>query len=206
MTNDVTYAVVGGVLALFGVGYHSWRRSTAERAAERWLRQHHYRVTSLHAPWFRLVMFAPTLFRNSDNAFDFEAKVEDTQLGGTSRIFLRIWVDWMGQVYGDIEVIVDEISSAEIAPPLFERLAEAQVAVLRRIADGETGFYAPRRSEGGGESFNELMEHVLALSRRGMITCGTPRMDGTGRNYISIRDIALTVDGKSWLKEQEQQA
>jgi len=200
-----TIYIIMGVLALFGVGHHSWRRSAAEHAAQQWLRKRHYRVLELRTPWFRMARFAPSFFRNSEKAVDFEAIVEDTKLGGTARISMRVWTDWMAQIDGDIEVVVNNISSGEVAPPLFDRLAAAQVAVLRRIADGETAFYAPRRSQGGEAEFNELAEHVMALSRRGMITCGTPRMDAMALNYESIGDIALTHDGKSWLASQSQE-
>jgi hypothetical protein len=150
-------------------------------------------------------MFAPAIFRNNNNAFDFEAIVEDRDLGGEACMFVRVWANWMGQFDGEVEVVIDEISHGEEAHPLMERLADAQSAVLHRISNGEGAFYAPRRSEGGEAEFNELVEHVLALSRRGMITCGTPTVDGRNvGNYASIEKIALTPARRSWLEAQTQ--
>lgn len=191
---------------LLSLGWYGWRRAAAKDAAEAWLRQHHYHVVALHAPWLRMAMFAPRLFRNENNAFDFEATVEDRNLGGEARLFLRVWANWMGELNGEIEVVVDEISRGD-AHPLMERLADAQAAILRRVADGETAFYAPRRSEGGQEEFNGLVEHVMALSRRGMITCDTPSIDGRATtNYTSIDNIALTRAGRTWLESQQPHA
>src|SRR5688572_6644930 len=198
--------IIGVVISLVVGGHYAVTRAGAERRAHRWLRQHHYRVVSLRTPLFRMPRFAPRMFRDSDNVFDFEALVEDTQLGGTAKLSLRVWTDFLGRRDGEVEVFVDEISSAEEVPPLFGRLADAQIAVLRRIAEGETEFYPPRRSDMSGENFNELAEHVLALSRRGMITCGRPVMDATARNYMSIGDVALTLDGNAWPMEQEKEA
>jgi hypothetical protein len=148
-------------------------------------------------------MFAPSFLRNSNNAFDFEAVVEDRDLGGEARLFLRVWANWIGQFDGEVEVVIDEISRGEEAHPLMERLADAQAAILQRVADGETAFYAPRRSEGGEAGFNELVEHILALSRRGMITCDAPSVDSRSTtDYRSIDNIALTPAGRSWLESQ----
>jgi hypothetical protein len=197
------FYIVAAVFVLLSSFWYLWRRATAKGVAEQWLRQHHYHVVALRAPWLRMPMFAPSFLRNSNNAFDFEAIVEDRDLGGESRLFLRVWANWMGQFDGEVEVVIDEISRGEEAHPLMERLADAQSAVLHRIANGETAFYAPRRSEGGEAEFNELVEHVLALSRRGMITCGTPTVDGRNTtNYTSVDNIALTPAGKTWLESQ----
>jgi hypothetical protein len=145
---DQSY-LVAGLFAVISIGWHLWRRVMARDVVEEWLRRHHYPVISLHAPWFRFAMFAPAIFRNNKNAFDFEALVEDRDLGGEVRLFLRVWENWMGQFDGDVEVVIDKISRGEQARPLMERLADAQSAVLHRIANGEGAFYAPRRSEGG---------------------------------------------------------
>ena len=200
------YDLVAVVFAVVSIGWHLWRRAMARDIVDDWLRRHSYQVISLHAPWFRFAMFAPAIFRNNNNAFDFEALVEDRALGGDVRLFLRVWANWMGQFDDEVEVVVDKISRGEEARPLMERLADEQSAILQRVADGETAFYAPRRSEGGEAEFNELVEHVLALSRRGMLTCGTPSVDGRNvSNYASIEKIALTPAGRSWLEAQTTQ-
>ena len=44
-------------------------------------------------PRFRL-----TPFRNNDWAVDFRAEVDDTRLGGTGKLQLRVWTDWLGMI------------------------------------------------------------------------------------------------------------
>jgi hypothetical protein len=197
------FYIVASVFAVLSTFWYLWRRATAKGVAEQWLRQHHYHVVALRAPWLRMPIFASSFLRNSNNAFDFEAIVEDRDLGGESRLFLRVWANWMGQFDGEVEVVIDEISHGEEAHPLMEQLADAQSTVLHRIANGETAFYAPRRSEGGGPEFDELVEHVLALSRRGMLTCDAPSVDGRATtSYTSVDNIALTPAGRKWLDSQ----
>lgn len=194
-----------GVVVLLAVGWHLVRQSRARDAAKQWLAQRHYRVLSIRTPWFTTVGFASSWLRDSDNAFTLEAIVDDGQLGGTGKIFLRVWLTWLGEVHDEIEVVWDAMPDAERigAPkPLWERLADAQLAALRRIANGETTFYAPRRGE-EMLVFGQLVEHVQALAQRGMITCGEPRSDGrNGARYTSIGDLRITDEGRRWLESQ----
>ena len=192
--------------AVLAVVHYTYRRARAKAAAEQWLRMHHYRLRSLTTPWFRMTGFATSWLRNSNNAFDFQATVEDTQLGGTGTVFLRVWMDWVGEINDEIEVVWGEMPeghSGRESAPLWERLADAQLGVLRRVAGGETALYAPRNLEASGTKFSELVEHVQALSRCGMLTCGEPRLDGRSNQCISIGDLAVTEDGKRWLESQK---
>lgn len=137
--------------------------------------------------------------------FTFVAIVDDKQLGGTGKVFLRVWSNWTHTGTNDVEVVWDTMPQSGLpgAPqPLWERLADAQLSALRRIADGETTFYAPKRNE-ESETFDELIEHVQALAQRGMITSGQPRSDGRdGVQYTSIGDLRITNEGQKWLESQ----
>ena len=77
------------------------------------------------------------------------------------------------------------------------RWADAQMALLKRVGEGETAFYPPRASEQRGAEFDESVEHLLALMRRGLITCREP---GPGRHgatqYDAVLDVALTAEGQ----------
>jgi hypothetical protein len=84
--------------------------------------------------------------------------------------------------------------------PLMDRLADAQLDILRRVSSGETTLN-PRRSE----NVDETIEHVEALGRRGMLTFD-PRIEvgHPGRlRYSSITSLAVTDDGRRWLTQQQ---
>jgi hypothetical protein len=192
-------------VAVLSVSHYMVRRSQARSRARQWLAAHHYRVHSFRTAWFGAPTFS-TFYRNSDRAFNFIADVEDTQLGGTGTIRLRAWTDWLGMI--DREVEVDWIrmpagggSGAEL---LMDRLADAQIGILRRISSGETAFYAPRSSEPGAGEFDDFVEHVYALQRRGMLMHGAPVEDGRpGRErYSSIGSLSITPAGRKWLESQ----
>ena len=181
------------------------RYTRAKGAASDWLAQHHYRVRSLRMSWLNPVGFETRWLRSSDNMFTFVATVDDTQLGGTGKVFLRVWTNWSGTGTNDVEAVWDTMPEAGAigAPqPLWERLADAQLSALRRIANGEATFYASRRDE-ERLSFDQLVEHVQALAQRGMITCGEPRSDGRdGGRHTSIGDLRITDEGRKWLESQ----
>lgn len=202
------YLIAAGFVVLAMV-QHSVRGGRARSAARNWLHQHKYRTVSLKTPWFGPMFFKTSWNRDTDNAYDFEATVEDTELGGTGTIQVRVRTGWLGGITEDIEVVREDMSEGSDvrgSQPLWERLADAQLDILRRIADGETSFYAPRKLEAGGGEFNELVEHVLALTNRGMVTSGAPRLDDRNLNqYVSIGNLSVTEDGRRWLESQESQ-
>ena len=195
--------LLSAAAVLFAIALYRWRYNQARSTVEEWLSRHNYRVRSLRIPWFRGMVFAPSWGRNSDNTFTFHAVVEDRDLGGTGRLWLRVWTSWLGTIDNDVEVAWEQMPEGrtdDIQPPLFSRLAEAQFSLLRRVADGETAFYAPRRSENGGAEFDQMVEHLLALSRRGMIICSEPRPGRAGETqYSDISNVALTSQGQSFL-------
>ena len=158
-----------------------------------------------HLATYRLLnqVIVASWHRDSHNAVDFEAVVDDGQLGGTGTVFLRVWTNWFGETTDEIEVVWHQMPEGGIrveSLPLWERLADEQLAVLRRVEQGEKAFYAPRNLEASGGEFSELVEHVLALSRRGMTTCSEPRMDDRNPNqYVSVGELSVTEDGRRWL-------
>jgi hypothetical protein len=172
--------LLAGVVMLFGIGHYWFRYNNAKSAAQGWLQQHRYRVLAFRFLWFPGLTFAPRLLRNSNNAFAFKAVVNDSELGGTGVVWLRVWTNWFSVVAdGDIDVVWKEMPDGEAdggAQPLGDRMADGQLALIHRIAAGETTFYSPRQREGGnaGLEYDEMVEHLLALSRRGMITCTQP--------------------------------
>jgi hypothetical protein len=66
--------------------------------------------------------------------------------------------------------------------------AIALLGMMRRVAAGETRFYAPRRYEKDGAKYDEMVEHLLALSRRGMITCTEPE--------AGVKGVTQYADGR----------
>lgn len=193
---------------LFGIGQYWWRYNQARGVAEDWLREHHYRVMKLSLPWFRGMTFPPSLLRNTDRAFVFEAIIDDEDLGGTGAVWLRVWTTWLGTTDSDVEVVWKRMphggGMGEFRP-LAERLADEQLGLMRRVAGGETRFYAPRRWEKDGAKYDEMVEHLLALSRRGMITCTEPEAGVKGvTQYSDAADVALTAAGREFLESRPQ--
>jgi hypothetical protein len=204
MTDRTPLALVA-ILVVATLAHSVWRYTTARSIADRWLTQHRYRVRSLRMGWFRLPRFAPKLFRNEGRAFEFRAEVDDLRLGGTGVVWLRVWTDWIGLSEREPEVSwermpvrVDDGSRA-----LEDTWAERQLELLQRIARGETTFRARARSVDDGGEFDELVEHILALSRRGLVTCNTPILDVRGNSqYAAVTGVALTASGERFLAER----
>lgn len=186
------------------IGVTTWRYYTARSIAERWLMQHRYRARSLRIGWFSFTRFAPKLFRNEKKAFEFRAEVEDLSLGGTGVLWLRVWTDWIGLSEREPEVTWDRMPTrVERSGGTFEeRLEEQLLDLLARVAAGESIFRAPTGDADAGADFDELVEHVLALSRRGLVTCDTPlaSMRGIGQ-YAAITNVALTERGERHLEK-----
>lgn len=201
INNHPTFLLGIGFVVL-AIGQYWWRYTQAKSTAEDWLRRHHYRVRQLRMPLFSGMIFAPSWVRNSKNAFTFRAMIDDTELGGTGTLCLRVWTTWLGTIDNEVEIAWEQMpeGGANDAQPLFDRLTETQLVLLQRVADGETAFYGPRRSERGGAEFDQMVEHLLALSRRGLITCSEPRQGAKGETqYSDITKVGITSEGQSFL-------
>lgn len=204
MMRDANALWLPALLVAVAIGVTTWRYYTARSIAERWLMQHRYRARSLRIGWFSFTRFSPKLFRNERNAFEFRAEVEDLSLGGTGVLWLRVWTDWIGLSEREPEVTWDRMPTrVERSGGTFEeRLEEQLLDLLARVAAGESIFRAPGSSVDDGGAFDELVEHVLALSRRGLVTCDTPlaSMRGPGQ-YAAIANVALTERGERHLEQ-----
>lgn len=196
------YILLAGVVMLFGIGQYWFRYNSAKSSAQVWLQQHHYHVLEFRFLWFPGLAFAPHLLRSSNRAFAFQAVVSDSELGGTGIVWLRVWTTLFGGRDSDIDVVWKEMPDGGLAgsvPSSGDRMADAQIGLIHRIASGETTFYAPRQREGGnaGLMYDEMVEHLLALSRRGMITCTQPASGIKGwTQYSDVTNVALTDDGR----------
>jgi hypothetical protein len=189
------------------VAQYWWRYTQAKTTAEDWLRRHHYRARELDMPWFRGPMFAPSWGRNSNNAFVFRAVIDDVDLGGTGSLWLRVWTTWLGGIDNEVEVVWDEMPDGRLdgSKPLFDRIQDVQLSLLRRVASGEAAFYSPRHPEnGGGPEFDATVEHLMALSRRGMLTCDEPQPGKPGQTqYSRLSNVALTEEGRAFLASKK---
>lgn len=202
--------LLSGAVILFGIGQYYWRYNQAKGIAQDWLREHHYRVVKLSLPWFVGGVFPPTLLRDTDRAFVFEAIIDDEDLGGTGAVLLRVWTTWLGITDSEVDVAWKRMPHGGVIGeyrPLAERLADEQLGLMRRVAAGETRFYAPRRYEKDGAKYDEMVEHLLALSRRGMITCTEPEAGVKGvTQYSDVADVALTASGREFLDSRPKPA
>jgi hypothetical protein len=207
--NQPVFLLAAAVL-LFGIGQYWWRYNQAKGIAQDWLHEHHYRVLKLSQPWFHGAVFPPTPLRDSDRAFVFEAIIDDEDLGGSGAVLLRVWTTWLGVTDSEVDVAWKRMphgGGAGEYRPLAERLADEQLGLMRRVEAGETRFYAPRRYEKDGAKYDEMVEHLLALSRRGMITCTEPEAGIKGvTQYSDVADVALTPAGREFLESRPKPA
>jgi hypothetical protein len=206
MTEQTMYLASAGFAAL-SLGHWWWRRATARGIAERWLAQHRYRVHRLRTVfWSGTPRFRATPFRNNDWAFDFTAEVDDMRLGGTGKVRLRVWTDWLGMIDREPEISWDRMPTEDNggARPPEAQWADSQIALLRRAAAGESTF----RPAGGDADtralFDEEVEHLLALNRRGLVTCATPIAElRSGAQYAALTNVELTDEGRRVLETAE---
>lgn len=195
---------------LFAVGHYAWRRQIARDRAEHWLAENRYHVRELRVPWFvGIGRFPPTLLRSSKNAFVFRAVVEDKSFGGTGVVWLRVWTGWLGTLGDDVEVSWERMPKRDAgdALPIEERWAARQLDLLRRIQAGETTFRPSGHDPAAGAEFDELVEYLLAMQRRGLITCGTPLANLHGDSqYAAVTNAVLTTAGERVLQQSADQA
>jgi len=201
---DQTALLAGTMIMALGLGHWWWRRQRAREIAGRWLAQHHYRVRSLRfVYWSARPRFRATPLRNNDWAVDLRANVDDMRLGGTGEVRLRVWTDWLGMIDREPEVSWDRMpTEGETgAQPPEVQWADAQLAILRRVADGEQTFRPAGREAAARSDFDETVEHLLALQRRGLVTCATPIAElKADAQYAAVTDIALTDEGRRVLE------
>jgi hypothetical protein len=182
------------------VGLWLWRRHRAREIADRWLHQNGYRVRSLRFSYFDMQpRFRLTPFRNNDWAVDFRAEVDDTKLGGTGLVRLRVWTDWLGMLEREPEIswvrmpVADHGAAAKTPETQW---ADAQLDILRRAAAGERTFRPAGNDAVARRQFDETVEHILALQRRGLVTCSSPMAElKVDAQYAVITNVELTEDG-----------
>jgi hypothetical protein len=195
------------VIILLALAHYGWRRQIARDRAERWLAEHKYQIRALRTPWFvGLGRFPLSLWRSSKRTIVFRAVVEDKSFGGTGIVWLRIWTGLLGTLGDDVEVSWERMPKRETsdAAPIDERWAKGQLDLLRRIGDGETTFRPDGRDAASGAEFDELVEYLLALQRRGLITCGTPLANLPGDSqYAAVTNAALTKSGERMLVNRD---
>ena len=193
-------------LGVLSIGLAWWRYSQARGIAERWLAQNRYRVHWLKRAWWTGHMrFRLTPFRNNDWAVDFRAEVDDLRLGGTGIVRLRVWTDWLGMIDRQPEITWDRMPKEESGPKDTEtQWHESQIALLRRVADGESVFRPDGRDEASRAAFDSTVEHVLALSRRNLLTCATPIAEiKANAQYAAVTNVVLTPEGRRVLERAD---
>lgn len=206
MTVDRIWVAAAALLVL-QIAHAVWRRQIARGIAERWLAQHHYRVRRLRPVyWNARPMFRLTPFRNNDWAVDYRAEVDDLRLGGTGKVRLRVWTDWLGMIDREPEISWVKMPTLDDAgaPTPEMQWEHAQLAVLRRVASGESTLRPAGRDATARAEFDTLVEHVLALQRRGLLHCATPIAElRDNAQYAAVPDVVLTDDGRRALERAE---
>ena len=179
----------------------------AREVVERWAAQHRYRLVHCRRAWLSLslVNTAPRYdalgLERRRHAYAFDVAVEDRALGGTSRGRVTVRGDWLSGFDEDLEVAWDELNTPDpAAAPAGPSWDAAQLALLGRVADGETTFRPddPHSAE-AGERFDLLVEHLQAMQRRGLVDFPAPLADisGRGRQYAAVTTVTLTAAGRA---------
>ena len=194
--------VVGGLAILASIARSWWLHARAKAIAEIWLEREKYKVQSLKVGLFSFVMFSPKFFRNDNHSIAFRAVVEDRKLGGTGVVWLRVWTDRLGLIDSEPDIRWEKrpIRTDPNDLPPDEQWEMAQRALLKRVSRGETSFAAPKRPHDGEMPFDELVEHLMAMQKRGLVACSIPRPARTpGSRYDYIEFVELTDEGRGYL-------
>jgi hypothetical protein len=194
------FVFAGIILGAFA--YYAWQRRSARDIAERWLMENRFRAVELRVPWFSMRHFPMSFGRSSKSAVVFRAVVEDRSFGGTGIVWFRVWPGRAGTLGDEIEVDWERMPerAPEDEPPLEEQWWTRQLELLRRIHGGETTFRFHGHDPTDGAEFDELVEYLLALQRRGLVTFGTPLANLHGESqYAAVTDVTITKAGEEIL-------
>jgi len=195
------------VAAIFvaALAHYGWQRRAARDIVERWLMENRFRARELRIPWFSVGNFPMTFFRSQKSAVVFRAVVEDRSFGGTGIVWFRVWPGLAGKMGEELEVNWEKMPARATAdePPLEEGWWTGQLELLRRIKRGETTFRLRGHDPAQGKEFDELVEYLLAMQRRGLITFGTPLANLRGESqYAAVTDVTITHAGEELLTRE----
>jgi len=194
--------VVAGIIVA-ALAHYLWQRRAARDIVDRWLMENRFRDRELRVPWFSVGNFPLTFFRSQKSAVVFRAVVEDRSFGGTGIVWFRVWPGLAGKMGEEIEVNWEKMPhpTEEDPPPLEDGWWTRQVELLRRIQRGETTFRLRGHDPEQGKEFDELVEYLLAMQRRGLITFGTPLANMRGESqYAAVTDVSITKAGEEMLE------
>ena len=202
-----TLWLIGAILVGVFIANEVWRRGRAREIAEHWLAAHNYRVREMHPVYMSIRQrFRATPFRNNDWAVDFLAEVDDMRLGGTGELRLRVWTDLLGIMDREPELYWERMPVPENGGALTPEMQweNAQIAVLRRVAGGDTRLRPDGRDPEARAEFDTMVEHILALQRRGLLHCATPLADlHSEAQYAEIADVVLTTEGRRMIERAD---
>ncbi|HEV8218059.1 MAG TPA: hypothetical protein VGP95_19540 [Gemmatimonadaceae bacterium] len=196
---------VVAAIIIVALAHYAWQRRAARDIVDRWLMENRFRAVDLRIPWFSVGNFPMKLFRSQKSAVVFRAVVEDRSFGGTGIVWFRVWPGLAGKLGEEIEVSWEKMPerAAEDAPPLEEGWWSRQLELLRRVQRGETTFRLRGHDPEQGKAFDELVEYLLALQRRGLVTFGTPLANMRGESqYAAVTDVTITHHGEELLARE----
>lgn len=200
--------LVLAVLIAVVIANDVWRRRRAREIAEQWLMAHHYRVREMRSVYMSMRQrFRATPFRNNDWAVDFRAEVDDMRLGGTGELRLRVWTDLLGIMDREPELYWERMPTMENGGSLTPEMEweNAQLAVLRRVSVGDTTLRPEGRDPESRAEFDTMVEHILALQRRGLLHCATPIAElRSEAQYAEVADVVLTPEGRRMIARADE--
>lgn len=199
--------LVVAAIILVVFAHYAWQRRAARDIVERWLMENRFRARELRVPWFSVGNFPMTFFRSQKSAVVFRGVVEDRSFGGTGVVWFRVWPGLAGKLGEELEVSWEKMPerAVEDQPPLEEGWWMRQLELLRRIQRGETTFRLRGHDPTQGKEFDELVEYLLAMQRRGLITFGTPLANMRGESqFAAVTDVKITNHGEELLARENE--
>jgi len=196
--------VVAGIIFV-AIAHYAWQRRAARDIVDRWLMENRFRARELRIPWFSVGHFPLTFFRSQKSAVVFRGIVEDRTFGGTGTVWFRVWPGLAGKLGDEIEVEWEKMPerAGDDKPPLEQGWWARQLELLRRIQRGETTFRLRGHDPEQGKEFDELVEYLLAMQRRGLISFGTPLANMRGESqYAAVTDVKITHHGEELLARE----
>ena len=209
MVGFPSWVVIAAVVGVATVARDQWLERRARTVVERWAAQHRYRLLRCRRAWFSLAFInvAPPYdasgFGRRRRPYAFDVAVEDRELGGGSRGRVSVRGDWLAGFDEEVVVEWSELNTPDAAAaPAGPSWNAAQIALLRRVNDGETTFRPDDpHTVAAGERFDLLVEHLQALQRRGFADFPAPLADTGrgGRQYAAVTGVVLTSAGREVL-------